>query len=64
MKSKTIEGNIQEKILEALPNDYETSVELMAQLSANILLSGPCTNIEAFFAKVRYHHTAYIELDL
>lgn len=63
MKPRTIEGAIQEEILEALLNDYETSIELMAQLSANMLLSGPRTDIEAFFVRVRHHHTIYIEYE-
>jgi hypothetical protein len=37
----TIEPEIQEKILDILPNDYNTSIDLICQLLANMML---CAN--------------------
>jgi hypothetical protein len=61
MSTKTIYPDIQEEILIALPDDYHEAVEVMAQLSANILLSGPHLDFAEFMNKVRGYHTAYVE---
>jgi hypothetical protein len=61
MSIKAIEPDIQEEILEALPSNYKDAIEVMAQLSANMLLSGEGTSIEEFMDLVRAHHTAYME---
>lgn len=63
MTVRTIEADIQEKILNILPDNYETALEIMAQLSANICLSGKCFDVEAFCNKIRKHYNKYIEID-
>ena len=60
MTIPAIEADIQDQLICLLPDDYHTAIEVLAQLSANILLSGERFNIEKFIDKLRKHHAAYI----
>lgn len=56
---ETIESDIQEQILNILPDDYETSVNLMCQLLANIMLSGKGVPFYVITNKIKNHVIAY-----
>jgi hypothetical protein len=61
MNNPTIEPEIQEIILETLPDEGNTALEVMAQLSANMVLSIPGAKIDLFLNMVRAHYEAYCE---
>lgn len=56
---QTIEPDIQEAILTMLPNDYNTSVSLMCQLLANIMLSGDGMSLDYVVAEIKANVAAY-----
>lgn len=59
MTNPTIENDIQETILEALPSDGLKALEVMAQLSANMILSIPEADLDKFITRVRWNYAAY-----
>lgn len=59
MSNPTIEPAIQEIILDALPREGNIALEIMAQLSANMVLSIPGAKIEWFLNLVHAHYEAY-----
>lgn len=56
----TIEPDIQEQILTALPEDYNQAMEVMCQLLANMMLSGNCPwNINKTTARIKSNLAEY-----
>lgn len=56
---QTIEPDIQEAILTMLPDDYKTSVRLMCQLLANIMLSGDGMSLDYVISEIKVNVAAY-----
>lgn len=48
MSIKTIEPDIQEKILDVLPSDGPLALKVMSQLTANIIISINGANVNEF----------------
>lgn len=61
MSNLTIEPDTQQIILDALPNEGNIALEVMAQLSANMILSIPGMKLDLFLGMVRAHYEAYCE---
>lgn len=59
MKNPTIEPEIQEAILTALPEDGELALQIMAQLCANIVLSVKGANLDRFLVEVELNYLDY-----
>lgn len=59
MTVKTIEPEIQDKILVILPNDGPLSLKLMAQLTANMIISINDANVTDFIADLHYNLAQY-----
>ncbi len=59
MKIETIEPDIQEKILDALPADGPLALKVMAQLSANMLLEIKGADLGLFIKDIQDNHAAY-----
>ena len=55
----TIEPDIQEAILDILPEDGQLATELMCQLLANMILSVPDTDINKISERIKAHLAAY-----
>lgn len=55
----TVEPETQEKILDVLPEDGPLSLKIMAQLSANMILSIDNANIDDFIADLRKNMGEY-----
>lgn len=58
MINLTIEPEIQDKILDILPNDPSIALDIMAQLSANMLVSIP-SDLDKFIENLKVKHAAY-----
>lgn len=56
---EAIEPDIQDTILTALPGDGPLALEVMAQLSANMVLSIRGADLESFIERVRHHYISY-----
>jgi hypothetical protein len=56
---KTIEPDIQEKIIDILPNDGPLALKVMAQLSANILLEVKGAELELFIKDIQDNFEVY-----
>jgi len=56
---KTIEADIQEMILKALPADGPLAMDLMCQLMANMILSITEASIDKTIARLKFHLAAY-----
>lgn len=56
---QTIEPDIQEAILDALPNDGSLALKLMAQLIANMLLSIKDANVNNFINDLKLNLQLY-----
>jgi hypothetical protein len=64
MKATTIKADVQNTILTILPDRYDEALDLMAQLSANMILSSPeRPDLKSFLANVKAHYDAYLELE-
>jgi hypothetical protein len=55
----TIEGDIQEIILQVLPDDGALALDVMAQLSANMIMSIKGADIESYVQNLRAQYSAY-----
>ena len=64
MSIPTIGASVQEAILDDLPSDYDTSMEIICQLLANMALCGGVPwSIEKTIAKVQENYEAYKKAD-
>lgn len=55
----TIEPEIQEIILDALPSDGDRALEVMAQLTANMIISIKGANIITYIENLKHHLAQY-----
>lgn len=56
---KTIEPEIQDRVLDILPNDGKLALKVMAQLSANMLLSINGSDLGLFIKDIQDNFSAY-----
>jgi len=59
MTPDTIEPYIQEAILDVLPNDGHKALDVMAQLTANMILSINNANIDDYIKNLKNHLASY-----
>jgi len=59
MMPDTIEPDIQEAIIVILPNDGYKALEVMAQLTANMILSINNANIDDYIKNLKNHLASY-----
>ncbi len=58
--TKAIEPDIQEAIIDALPNDYDQAMEVICQLIANMMLSGSAPwDWHKVTSKIKFHLAEY-----
>lgn len=61
MLTSTVEPDAQDSILDVLPRDGSVALEVMAQLSANMVTSIPEADLESFIERVRYYYRNFIQ---
>jgi len=59
MMPDTIEPDIQDAIVDILPNDGHKALEVMAQLTANMIISINNANIDDYIKNLKNHLASY-----